>query len=502
MKLLSYVTTLLATLLFVILFFEKSLGLNVAIYGVSTLILLVVFKTSFFKALLPKVVGSGLLLTSIMYYLYASPFTLFMVIVSFALLIGLHTVVPIRNVLYAIPSAFANYFASFGDFVKSLKFRKVSGRGLRLSKMMRIIFLPIFIILLFLALYSMGSTYFSDAVGRVLDVIADIVSIFTKYINIVAIFVAIVGFFFGVIHSLQLRSSSFSRLDAEHQDFLTRTKEKIRRSFRNLDLQIEYKSGVFQLSSLCVLLIGLLYLEISNVWIGFQWEGELLKELVHEGTYILIVAIIISMGLTIYYFRKNLNFYKGNKSLKTIAYIWIALNGFLVVSVGIRTMYYIQYFGLAYKRIGVLFFLILCIIGLVSLAYKITDKRSTYYLVRVNALAAYSTLIAICLVNWDSMIAQYNFSHYKTAFIHLPFMSSLSDKALPYLSLTDEQIAEIESKQVEQIPFAREGYFDEVEYQTKIQVRIHTFQERTVDRHWLESVWAEDRAYQKLQSKE
>jgi len=86
---------------------------------------------------------------------------------------------------------------------------------------------------------------------------------------------------------------------------------KIRRSFRNLDLQIEYKSGVFLLSSLCVLLIGLLYLEISNVWIGFQWEGELLKELVHEGTYILIVAIIISMGLTIYYFRKNLNFIKG-----------------------------------------------------------------------------------------------------------------------------------------------------------------------------------------------
>jgi hypothetical protein len=498
MKLPSYVITLLATLVFVILFFEKSLGLNVAMYGVSTLVLLVVFKTSLFKNLLPKVVGLGLLLTAIVYYLYASPFTLFMVIVSFVLLIGLHSLVPIRSLVYAVPNSFSNYFGAFGDFFKSLKLRKVSSKSSGFGKLVRIIFLPIFVILLFLALYSMGSTYFSDAVGRVCEMIADFVSIFTNYINIVAVFVAIVGFFFGVIHSLQLRSSSFSTLDAEHLDFLTRTKEKIRRSFRNLDLQIEYKSAVFLLSSLCVLLIGLLYLEIVNVWIGFQWEGELLKEMVHEGTYILIIAIIISIGLTIYYFRKNLNFYKRNKMLKTIAYTWIALNGLLVVSVFIRNMYYIQYFGLAYKRIGVLFFLLLCIIGLVSLARKISDKRSIYYLVRVNALAAYITLVATCLVNWDSMIAQYNFSHYKTAFIHLPFMSSLSDKTLPYLSITDDQIAEIESKQVEQIPFAREGYFRDVEYKNTIEVRIRKFKKRTADRHWLESVWAEDRAYEQL----
>jgi hypothetical protein len=81
-------------------------------------------------------------------------------------------------------------------------------------------------------------------------------------------------------------------------------------------------------------------------------------------------------------------------------------------------------------------------------------------------------------------------------------MSSLSDKTLPYLSLTDDQIAEIENKQVEHIPFARRGYFKDVDYKNKIEVRIRKFKEDVGSRHWLESVWAEDKAYQKLKSQE
>lgn len=182
-----------------------------------------------------------------------------------------------------------------------------------------------------------------------------------------------------------------------------------------------------------------------------------------------------------------------------MAYIWMGFNALLVVSVAVRTFYYIEFFGLAYKRIGVLFFLLACLVGLCTLVYKVYKVRSTYFVVRINSVVAYCILLAICTINWDSVIAKHNFNHYKTAFIHLPFMSELSDKALPYLQLTEEQVADIERKQVEQIPFAKRGYFEDVDYQNKIAQRIKSFRKEQKGKHWLESVWAEDKAYQLLE---
>ena len=498
MKTPKYLITLLSIILFVVLFFEKSLGLNVAIYGVSTIILLVAFKTIFFKPLIAKIVGAGLVLTSVFYYLYASPFTLFIVLLSFVLLIGLHTIVPLRNILYAIPNVLTNYVAAVSGFFASLRGRTQRKKTVAISKLFRIVFVPMFVVLLFVAMYSMGSSYFSVAIGQVFDTLEKWLGSIIRYIDVVALWTAFLGLLFGVIHSLALRTSIFSTRDSQHTDVLTRAKEKVYRRFRNLDLMVEYKSGVFLFSILSLLLSLFLYLEIKNVWIGFEWAGETLKELVHEGTFALIFAIFISMVVTIYYFRANLNFYKNNKTLQRLAYVWIGLNALLVVSVGVRTLYYIHYFGLAYKRIGVVVFLLLCIIGLVTLVMKINRRKSTYFVMRKNAMAAYIALVAVCMVNWDGVIARYNFSHYRTAFIHLPFMASLSDKALPYLQLTHEQVAEIEAQQIENIPFVRKGYYASENYKEKIDRRIVEFRKEYASRHWLESVWAESRAYQSL----
>ncbi len=499
MNLPKHIITLFATSLFVLLFFEKSLGLNVAIYGVATVLLLVVFKTSLFHALLPKVVGIGFLTTAIVYYLFASPFTLFMHVLSFSLLVGLHSQPLIRNLLYAFVNTFVNYRSAVADCLNSFRSRRKHKLNFSFGKVARIVFLPLFVILLFLALYSMGSSFFSDAVGSIGEIVGRFCSKILNYVNIEAVFVALLGFVFAVIHSLQYHATPLSEEDAAKSDILSRVRHKTFRRFRNMDLATEYKSSVFLLMSLNGMLAILLYLEVTHVWVGFEWGGELLKELVHEGTYVLLVAILVSMGITLYFFRKNLNFYRKNKALQVLAYIWIVLNALLVVSVGIRTFYYIEFFGLAYKRIGVLFFLVACLIGLGTLMYKIAKTKSIYYVVRVNVLAVYIILLTICTVNWDSLIAKYNFSNYKSSFIHLPFMSNLSDKTLPYLKLTEEQMLTIEGKQVEEIPFARRGYFKDVDYQNKIAARIRKFKKKQKERHWLESVWAEDKAYQILE---
>ena len=70
-------------------------------------------------------------------------------------------------------------------------------------------------------------------------------------------------------------------------------------------------------------------MDINHVWLNFQWDGQFLKEFVHDGTYILIINIIISILLVLYFFKANLNFFKKNKILKTLTYIWVGQNFFL-----------------------------------------------------------------------------------------------------------------------------------------------------------------------------
>jgi hypothetical protein len=498
MKLPKYIVTILATILFVLLFFEQSLGLNVALYALGTILLLLVFKFEYFKAGLNKIVAIGYLLSSIFYYLYGSPLALVLAVSSFLLIIGLHTSSPLRNLLYAIPNTVNNFIESFSQFFSSFKGRKRKRKKIGVSKLVRIIFLPSFIILLFVALYSMGSTFFSDIIGQIGTYLNQILKSIAKYVDIEVIGVAILGLIFALVHSLGLVGSSVLSLDMSKTDVLTRIRKKYISRFRNLDLKYEYKSGVFLFASLNLLLMLLLFVEIKNVWMNFEWEGELLKSMVHEGTYVLIFSILVSIFVTIYYFRRNINFLKDNELMKHLAAVWIGLNAMLIVSVFIRNAYYIQNFALAYRRIGVIIFLLLCLVGLVTILMKIYQLKTTYYLIRINALAAYIVVVAVCSINWDVVIAKYNFKHYETAFIHLPYMAQLSDKALPYLSLSDEQIEKIESKQVEKIPFAKRGYFKKVGYKETIEDRIESFMIDYSERHWLESVWAEKRAYEKL----
>ncbi|MEM7039673.1 MAG: DUF4153 domain-containing protein, partial [Bacteroidota bacterium] len=106
-----------------------------------------------------------------------------------------------------------------------------------------------------------------------------------------------------------------------------------------------------------------------------------------------------------------------------------------------RNYHYIDYHGLAYKRIGVIFFLLLTLFGLVTLWLKIRNKRTFFHVVRVNAWATYGVLLVLALVNWDMVIARHNIAHTKDKVIDVPFLLDLSDKVLPILDENREIFA-------------------------------------------------------------
>ena len=206
-----------------------------------------------------------------------------------------------------------------------------------------------------------------------------------------------------------------------------------------LALRNENTVGIISLILLNGLLCCINIIDVVYVWFGFTYHNNLnLSQYVHEGAGLLIFSIVLAMLVLLFFFRGNLNFYKRNKWLRYGAYLWILQNLILVVSVLIRDYYYFVHMGMAYKRIGVVVFLLLVIAGLVTVFIKIHYRKTNYYLLRVNAWFAIVVLVVSSCIHWDEWIATSNLARKGTVPVDVNFLLSLSDKTLPVIEKNKE----------------------------------------------------------------
>ena len=196
----------------------------------------------------------------------------------------------------------------------------------------------------------------------------------------------------------------------------------------------EYKIALMLIGSVNILLLIVNIIDINFLWLSFDYsQAGNLSKLVHEGTGTLILSIFLSIAILLYYFRKDLNFYQNNKLLKYAAYTWIVQNVILIISVSLRNYYYIDFYGLTHLRIGVGVFLLITLIGLVTLCIKIRDLKSFFYMFRINTWALYVVFMGLTLVNWDVMIARYNLSNTFKNGVDYEYLLTLSNKTLPII---------------------------------------------------------------------
>ena len=197
--------------------------------------------------------------------------------------------------------------------------------------------------------------------------------------------------------------------------------------------------------------------------------------------------------LLCYIFRGNLNFLTDNTLLKRLTYAWLIQNGILALSVAMRNLHYIEYYGLAHRRIGVFFFLLTTIVGLVAVILKVKKRRSLHFLLKTNFISVYIVLMIMTLVNWDVVIARYNFAHADRCFVHFDFLATLSPSAQPYLEHDLPALKRIEEHNG-QFPSDIE-YMTAERYHTLMGQRRKTIIERYEDRHWLSWNLAYQRSY-------
>jgi len=358
-----------------------------------------------------------------------------------------------RSAWFAGGSMLLNIIMVISSFVEHIKLNK--GRSVKrkgVSRFIRFAILPVILLIVFFCIYRVANNVFSDFADKIGVQLEVFFSHFFDLFSWQRLLFLLLGLLITGSVLLKSKIDYFSSREARMHDGLQRYKRTLRQKREGflfsfveaimgkmasgmLALKNENTMGIISLVLLNVLLLAVNLIDFNFLWLHFQYEeGKPVYKMVHEGTELLIISIVLAMVILLFFFKGNLNFYKRNKWLKYGAYAWIIQNVMLVSSVLLRDYYYILRAGLAYKRIGVLFFLLMVLVGLITVFLKIWWRKTNYFLFRVNAWAGVVVLVLATTVHWDEFIVGYNLKRMDTIELDIKFLLSLSDKTLPLLN--------------------------------------------------------------------
>jgi hypothetical protein len=357
-----------------------------------------------------------------------------------------------RSAWFAGGSMLMNVVMVVASFVESIKINKGKpAKRKGVSRFIRFAIFPLILLVIFFLIYRDANNAFSEIAGRIGAQLEVFFGHFFDFFSWQRLLFLLLGLLITGSILLKSKLDYFSTRETLMNDGLQRSRKSLRQKrsapfFQFVEmimgkmasgmmaLKNENTTGIISLILLNVLLLVVNSIDVNFLWMHFQYQPGLpVYKMVHEGTELLIVSIVLAMAILLFFFKGNLNFYKRNKWLKYGAYAWILQNAMLVSSVFLRDYYYILKHGLAYKRIGVLFFLLMVLIGLVTVFLKIWSRRTNYFLFRVNAWAGITVLVLATTIHWDEFIAGYNLKRKNTVDLDVSFLLSLSDKALPLL---------------------------------------------------------------------
>jgi hypothetical protein len=473
---------LVGTLLFHFLFWKEDMGLNVILHFLfSTVVYALLYRDSFQNRSF-QIALSGTFVLASAVVIHQSAMSQVVYWISAILTLGFAHATGIRTVLYASLRAGRDFI--YVPYELIMLFRPKGDMGPKMNKLIWIIkiaIIPGILTMIFLAIYSNSNEVFGNYVDGFFNKVEEIIEMFIQKFGLAQFLFFIFGALMSGWFIQSTIRSHYQEKESKRKRYLEPhpIMEKIPSDSENRDRRLgkyinENASGSLLMIMINLMLVVLNMIDITHYWFDFDSAGVNLTQFVHEGTYLLILSILLSMALMLYYFRGYQNFSPNHKRLSLLAYVWIIQNSILVISVGIRNLHYIQHHALAYKRIGVFFFLLAVLFGLFTLYKKIAEKRTGFYLLNLNSWSIYIVFVIVGAINWDGFITRYNISKVPTIALDEDFLLNMSDKTLPLL---------LEHKHL----------FEE-EKINRLYYRIHNFLREKSDVSWLSWNFAEDKA--------
>ncbi len=399
-------------ILFSSLFHKQGIGLNFSLFSIVTLVILFFYNKTAFKVKSTIVFTISFFVAAFSVFVYNNSLSILAYIVTFITLTG--------HVSHQNTSIYINWLNGFFSSIAGFFYRnfntsnaskiKTSQKDIDYLHLTKIVGIPLVVVIIFIALYKNGNPMFESIVNN----------INFKFINFQWLLFSVLGYYL-----LSNISKPVVVNPITNKDVITGNILKQKGDILVDNLKKEHQLGFILITVLNVLIVFFLITDITYLINADDFRASVFSSQVHSGINALIASIVMAIIIILYFFRGNLNFYKENKQLKLVAYIWIILNSILVINIAIKDYQYIYYFGFTYKRIGVLVYLLLTVIGLISTFIKVNKIKNFWYLFRINALTAFAILIVSCTINWDSLITTYNLYYAKS--MDFNYLVNLSD---------------------------------------------------------------------------
>lgn len=403
---------IISSLLFSTLFFNKSIGLNLLLFSVLTLVVLIFNNKKAFKNKVTLLYTLVYIITAVLVFYQHTYLSIVTNCIAFFTVIG--NVTESRSSIFivwlnGIYTSIAGFFHRNFEFDKTKEKPKLS-KDIDYLHWVKLIGIPAIFVAVFIILYKNGNAVFSDLISQ----------INFKFINFQWILFSLLGYFLfsNIINPVQVELAT--KADLKTGNTLLKTKNPSAEALKK-----ETQLGTTLMLLLNVLIVFYVITDLVSLKQNTTYNATLLSSNVHNGINALIASIVIAIAIILYFFRGNLNFYKENITLKNLAYLWIFINAFLVLLIAIKNYQYVYAFGFTYKRIGVYAYLILTFIGLTTAFFKVLKVKNLLFLFRVNTKIAFILLVVLSSINWDYQITNYNIKHAKT--LDLEYVINLSN---------------------------------------------------------------------------
>lgn len=388
-----------STILFVVLFYNQELGINLSIFAIVLLIAQIMLQPNLLRDKRALTLAFCVVATSFSNAWLLSVTTVLSVVIS-SFVFRYYVVDPQMKL---ISNAF-NFVLSWPAFVARIflidqwiEFKKEDSKKTMVTIFSYVV-LPVCILSVFFGLYVSSSDTLSSWYNR-----------YEWNIDGLIIFTLIFGFYISFVF-WHIKVFDFIKIIDKTLKFNFYKEQQIntKPSFSFIPIDFEVRSGIITLVSLnCMLLFFVIVFNVENAQQTIQHISEYSSR-THSQIYLIITSVFLAMVVVLLFFKDVLNFIKNNTWLLRLTKIWIGLNGFLIASAFYQNSVYINAMGLTYKRLGVYLFLILCMIGLIYSFLKIHNKRTNYYLIDKMSWTIFYSLIFCSIFNWGSIMTHYN----------------------------------------------------------------------------------------------
>jgi hypothetical protein len=441
----SLVVLLITATAYDLLFWEQDIGVNLPLY--AALVIGALLGRYGWKGLSRPalIVMSGLMVACFNTIWHNSVVAIITSFICLLVFTALAHEMELRSLFYGMAQVVANYallpFGASRSVSEALDRKRVPRTGWRWFKLA---LMPVALLAVYFQIYRVANPKFDHLTAGVLDALSRWLNdLFSEILTPHTLFYG-----FAILLSAGLLFRFAPRMLADHErqwtELLLRRRTRRPHWLAPLALNAlerERKTGLILLVLMNLLLVVVNIIDVLWIWTGFEVPEDFsLKQFVHEGTWLLIISILLSMAILLRLFRGNQNFYRKSGAMRVLAFAWIAQNFILGISVFLRNYHYIQFHGLAYKRIGVIVFLALVLVGLVTLYLKIRHRKSFFHLLRVNAWAVLFAFIGLTAVDWDALITRYNLEHWNKGEIDVDNYLAMSDKVLPILYANKDKV--------------------------------------------------------------